>query len=65
MVEVHGYGFPRWRGGPMCQADIIGLPQVLETIHSYAKEDPSFWKPAPLLEKLVADNRSFADLNNG
>jgi 3-hydroxyacyl-CoA dehydrogenase len=65
MVEVHGYGFPRWRGGPMCQADIIGLPQVLETIRSYAKEDPSFWKPAPLLEKLVADNRSFADLTNG
>jgi 3-hydroxyacyl-CoA dehydrogenase len=65
MVEIHGYGFPRWRGGPMCQADIIGPPKVLETIRSYAKEDPSFWKPAPLLEKMVADKRSFADLDNG
>lgn len=65
MVEIHGYGFPRWRGGPMCQADIIGLPQVLECIRNYVKDDQTFWKPAPLLEKLVAEGRSFADLNNG
>jgi 3-hydroxyacyl-CoA dehydrogenase len=63
MVEIHGYGFPRWRGGPMCQASIIGLPKVLETIRSYAQEDPTFWKPSPLLEKLVAEHRTLADLN--
>ena len=63
MVEIHGYGFPRWRGGPMCQADIIGLPTVLDTIRGYAKDDPLFWKPSALLEKLVADGKSFADLN--
>jgi 3-hydroxyacyl-CoA dehydrogenase len=63
MVEIHGYGFPRWRGGPMCQADIIGLPKVLDTIRGYAKDDPMFWKPSALLEKLVADGKTFADLN--
>ena len=64
MVELHGYGFPRWRGGPMCQADIIGLPKVLETIRGYAESDPLFWKPAALLETLVKEGKSFADLNN-
>lgn len=63
MVEIHGYGFPRWRGGPMCQADIIGLPKVLAAIRDYAKADPLFWKPSPLLEKLVAEGKTFGSLN--
>jgi 3-hydroxyacyl-CoA dehydrogenase len=63
MVEIHGYGFPRWRGGPMEQADIIGLPKVLEGIREYAKIDPRFWKPSALLERLVAQGKTFEDLN--
>jgi 3-hydroxyacyl-CoA dehydrogenase len=63
MVEIHGYGFPRWRGGPMEQADIIGLPKVLESIREYAKIDPRFWKPSALLERLVAQGKTFEDLN--
>ncbi len=63
MVEIHGYGFPRWRGGPMCQADIVGLPKALDTIRGYAQEDPLFWEPSALLEKLVADGKTFGDLN--
>jgi 3-hydroxyacyl-CoA dehydrogenase len=23
----HGFGFPRWRGGIMYHADLVGLPQ--------------------------------------
>jgi 3-hydroxyacyl-CoA dehydrogenase len=63
MVEIHGYGFPRWRGGPMCQADLIGLPSVLAAIREYAKHDPMFWKPAALLEKRVAEGKTFGELN--
>ena len=63
MVEIHGYGFPRWRGGPMCQADIIGLPKVLAAIRDYAKADALFWKPSALLEKLVAEGKTFGSLN--
>ena len=39
------------------------LPALLDDIRSYAKEDPYFWQPAPLLEKLVAEGRTFDDLN--
>ena len=24
LVEIHGYGFPRWKGGPMFWADALG-----------------------------------------
>ncbi len=60
---LYGYGFPRHRGGPMKYADTVGLPKILEDIRSFAKEDPLFWKPAPLLEKLVAEGKDFSSLN--
>ncbi|MEN2431001.1 3-hydroxyacyl-CoA dehydrogenase NAD-binding domain-containing protein [Comamonas sp. F1-6] len=60
---ISGYGFPRHRGGPMKWADMQGLPKVLADIEAFAKEDALFWKPAPLLQKLVAEGRNFESLN--
>ncbi|MDM0111409.1 3-hydroxyacyl-CoA dehydrogenase NAD-binding domain-containing protein [Variovorax sp. J22R133] len=60
---LYGYGFPRHRGGPMKYADMVGLPKVLEDIRAFAKENPLFWQPAPLLEKLVAEGKDFSSLN--
>ena len=62
---VAGYGFPRHRGGPMKWADMTGLDKVLADIREFAQEDPLFWQPAPLLEKLVAEGRDFDSLNKG
>ncbi|MCZ8092105.1 MAG: 3-hydroxyacyl-CoA dehydrogenase NAD-binding domain-containing protein [Acidovorax sp.] len=62
---VAGYGFPRHHGGPMKWADMTGLDKVLADIEAFAKEDPLFWKPSPLLEKLVAEGRDFDSLNKG
>ena len=60
---VAGYGFPRHRGGPMKWADMTGLDKVLADIREFTQEDPLFWQPAPLLEKLVAEGRNFDSLN--
>ncbi|KUJ80321.1 3-hydroxyacyl-CoA dehydrogenase [Ruegeria marisrubri] len=60
---IYGYGFPRYRGGPMKWADLQGLPGLLADIKEWAKEDDYFWQPAPLLEQLVAEGRCFDDLN--
>ncbi len=60
---LSGYGFPRFRGGPMHYADTVGLPKILADIREFAQEDPLFWTPAPLLEKLVAEGRDFGSLN--
>lgn len=60
---VHGYGFPRYRGGPMHYADTVGLPTILANIREFAKEDPLFWQPSPLLVELVDKGANFASLN--
>ena len=60
---ISGYGFPRYRGGPMKWADMQGLDKVLADIEAFAKEDALFWKPAPLLQKLVAEGKNFESLN--
>ncbi|MGB4059306.1 MAG: 3-hydroxyacyl-CoA dehydrogenase NAD-binding domain-containing protein [Burkholderiaceae bacterium] len=60
---LYGYGFPRFRGGPMKHADTVGLGQILADICTFAQEDPLFWQPAPLLEKLVAEGKNFDSLN--
>ena len=63
MVFLFGYGFPRWRGGPLHHADQIGLATVLDRIEAASKEDDFFWQPAPLLTKLVDEGRGFGSLN--
>ncbi len=63
MTLLFGYGFPRYWGGPMKWADIVGLDTVLADIECYAKDDAWFWQPAPLLKQLVAEGRTFDDLN--
>ena len=60
---VSGYGFPRYRGGPMKWADSVGLDKILDDINAFAKEDPLFWKPSPLLVGLVQQGRTFDSLN--
>ncbi len=62
MVYLTGYGFPVHRGGPMLYADTLGLYNVVRTMHRFAANphgDPAFWKPAPLLEKLAAEGKTF------
>lgn len=60
MVWLNGYGFPKWRGGPLFYADQVGLPQVLATIEGYAQRlGANFWEPAPLLRQRVAAGETF------
>ncbi len=62
MVYLTGYGFPLWRGGPMCYADSQGLFNVVQTMKKFAAnphDDAGFWTPAPLLARLAAEGRSF------
>lgn len=62
MVYLTGYGFPMHRGGPMHYASQVGLYNVAETMKRFAKnprDDAAFWQPAPLIQKLVAEGKSF------
>lgn len=63
IIWIYGYGFPAYRGGPMFWADQIGLSKVLDAVKGYqATLGGAQWRPAPLLERLVAEGKSFADL---
>jgi 3-hydroxyacyl-CoA dehydrogenase len=62
-MYLNGYGFPAWRGGPMWQADHVGLAKVAERIKAYQAQYGDRWKIAPLIEKLAADGGSFAELD--
>jgi 3-hydroxyacyl-CoA dehydrogenase len=62
MIYLTGYGFPLFRGGPLCSADTVGLYNVVLTMNRFAQnplDDAAFWKPAPLLAKLAAEGKSF------
>jgi 3-hydroxyacyl-CoA dehydrogenase len=61
VIYCYGFGFPRYRGGPMFYADTIGLPTVLARVHEYRARFGDYWEPAPLLEKLVAEGKRFSD----
>ena len=64
VVWVNGYGWPVYRGGPMFYADTVGLAKVLAKLQEFGEQaGGEFWKPAPLLSRLVADGKSFRDLN--
>lgn len=38
LVKIHGYGFPRWRGGPMHYAEARGLAEVVAVLDGLAME---------------------------
>ena len=62
IVYLTGYGFPVWRGGPMCYADEVGLFGVQQRMRELAGNpygDPGFWTPAPLIARLAAEGGAF------
>jgi 3-hydroxyacyl-CoA dehydrogenase len=62
VVWCAGYGFPRYRGGPLFYADIIGLKTVLDGMLKYRDQfGPMHWQPAPLLTRLVSEGRTLRE----
>ena len=60
IVYLTGYGFPPYRGGPMFNADTVGLPNVLAAIERFRKGyKGNTWMPSPLLVKLAAEGKTF------
>lgn len=62
-IWINGYNWPAWRGGPMHWADSVGLDAIVQRLERLAAEsgDPAL-EPAPLLRKLAAEGKGFAEL---
>ena len=61
IIYIYGYGFPAYRGGPMCYADSVGLEKVYARVCQFHQQFGSLWEPAPLLKQLAAQAKTFAD----
>lgn len=68
LIYIYGYGFPAFRGGPMQYADEIGLKTVLDGLNKYRSSlgqyGEMWFKPAPLLEKLASEGKSFSSFSS-
>jgi 3-hydroxyacyl-CoA dehydrogenase len=55
--------FPRWQGGPMFQADGLGLLVLRAELRKRAEAAPQIYAPSPILDQLIAEGRDFAAMN--
>ncbi|MEP2703845.1 MAG: 3-hydroxyacyl-CoA dehydrogenase NAD-binding domain-containing protein [Roseibium sp.] len=63
-VFLFGYGFPRFRGGPMHTADQIGAKELVRRIEDYAKEDAYYWQVPTLLREMASSGETFSSKNS-
>lgn len=62
VVWNYGYGFPRFRGGPMFYADTVGLDKVLARVEELAAVlEGDYWKAPKLLRQLAGEGKKFSD----
>ena len=61
VTYLYGYGFPRYRGGPMFYADQVGLKKVYADVAAFHTRHGEPWTPAPLLERLAKEGKGFRD----
>ena len=62
LVLVHGYGFPRWRGGPMHYAERLGLGEIRARIETFSAQDPLSWGLPDILRRTTETGRGLHDL---
>ena len=62
VVWLYGYGFPRYRGGPMFYADTVGVKHVYDTMSRLYDEHGEWLEPAPLLKSLAESGKGFGDM---
>ena len=65
VIWQYGYGFPNYRGGLMYYGDQLGPAKVLAKMKEFQATMGDQFKPSPLLEKIVAEGKTFADIKPG
>ena len=53
VMWLHGFGFPRYRGGVMYWADTIGAREIYNQIAVWHQRYGARWKPSELLRQLA------------
>ncbi len=61
VMWLHGFGFPRYRGGLMYWADGIGVRDVYNQIASWHQQYGERWAPSKLLRELAETGTPFRE----
>jgi 3-hydroxyacyl-CoA dehydrogenase len=61
VMWLHGFGFPRYRGGLMYWADGIGVKTVCAQIATWHQQYGERWAPSRLLRELAETNTPFRE----
>lgn len=61
VIWMYGYGFPRFRGGPMFWADLVGIRTIYDSMSRLYDEHGEWLEPAPLLKRLAESGKGFGD----
>ncbi len=61
VMWLHGFGFPRYRGGLMYWADGIGVKDVYNQIANWHQQYGERWAPSDLLRRLAETNTPFRE----
>ncbi len=61
VMWLHGFGFPRYRGGLMFWADGIGVRDVYNQIASWHQQYGERWAPSALLRELAESGTALRD----
>ncbi|WP_407495557.1 enoyl-CoA hydratase-related protein [Pseudooceanicola sp. MF1-13] len=67
VAMLQGWGYPRTTGGPMAEADLMGLPSLVELgrrlTDRFGPVCADVWAPHPILQRLAQDGAAFRDLD--
>jgi 3-hydroxyacyl-CoA dehydrogenase len=61
VMWLHGFGFPRYRGGLMFWADNMGPRAILDEINEWHERYGERWRPSNLLREIAASGGSFRE----
>jgi 3-hydroxyacyl-CoA dehydrogenase len=61
---LHGFGFPRHRGGLMFWADSVGAATIYRQVSQWHEAYGPRWKPSALLAKVAAEGGQLRELRS-
>lgn len=62
VIYIHGFGFPRWRGGPLHWADEVGVGRIADALRGWFDGGEAWLEPAPLLTRMAEAGIGFSGL---
>ena len=65
IMWLHGFGFPRYRGGLMFWADTVGVKSIHDQIAVWHQRYGARWAPARLLRELADSGTPFREAKSG